>query len=60
MPFDYRPLSNAITQLERHLSDGTLQIVRVDVMDWADTSETFRKIIERDKVVVQHGLAGSG
>jgi type I restriction enzyme S subunit len=26
---------------------------RVDVVDWAATSETFRKIIERDKVVVQ-------
>ena len=26
---------------------------KVDVIDWATTSETFRKIIERDKVVVQ-------
>jgi type I restriction enzyme S subunit len=26
---------------------------KVDVVDWATTSETFRKIIERDKVVVQ-------
>lgn len=26
---------------------------RVDVVDWATTSESFRKIIERDKVVVQ-------
>jgi type I restriction enzyme, S subunit len=26
---------------------------RVDVVDWATTSDTFRKIIERDKVVVQ-------
>lgn len=25
----------------------------VDVVDWATTSESFRKIIERDKVVVQ-------
>lgn len=29
---------------------------RVDVVDWATTSETFRRIIERDKVVVQGGL----
>ena len=27
----------------------------VDVVDWATTSESFRKIIERDKVVVQQG-----
>ncbi len=45
MPFDYRPLSNAITQLERSLSDSTLQIVRVDVADWA-ADDTFRNIGE--------------
>jgi type I restriction enzyme, S subunit len=28
---------------------------RVDVVDWATTGESFRKIIERDKVVVQEG-----
>lgn len=28
---------------------------KVDVVDWATTSESFRKIIERDKVVVQAG-----
>ncbi len=26
---------------------------KVDIVDWAETSETFRKIIERDRVVVQ-------
>ena len=26
---------------------------RVDVVDWASTSESFRRIIERDRVVVQ-------
>jgi type I restriction enzyme S subunit len=26
---------------------------KVDVVDWASTSATFRKIIERDKVVVK-------
>lgn len=26
---------------------------KVDVVDWATTSESFRQIIERDKVVVQ-------
>lgn len=27
--------------------------IRVDVVDWAATSDAFRKIIERDRVVVQ-------
>ena len=27
--------------------------IRVDVVDWASTSQAFRKIIERDRVVVQ-------
>ena len=31
----------------------------VDVVDWATTSESFRQIIERDKVVLQKG-EGSG
>ncbi len=26
---------------------------KVDIVDWANTSEAFRKIIERDKVIVQ-------
>ncbi len=28
---------------------------KVDVVDWATTSESFRKIIEQDKVVIQEG-----
>jgi type I restriction enzyme S subunit len=31
---------------------------KVDVVDWATTSEGFRKIIERDKVVVQKARIG--
>ncbi len=31
---------------------------RVDVIDWASTSESFRQIIERDKVVVQEARRG--
>lgn len=30
---------------------------KVDIVDWATTSESFRKIIERDKVVVQQGTS---
>ncbi|AUL99157.1 hypothetical protein B4966_02420 [Rhodocyclaceae bacterium] len=33
---------------------------RVDLVDWAATSESFRKIVERDKVVVQEGKKGLG
>ena len=29
--------------------------IRVDVVDWAATSEAFRGIIERDKVILQSG-----
>ena len=28
---------------------------KVDVVDWATTSEAFKKIIDRDKVVIRHG-----
>jgi type I restriction enzyme, S subunit len=34
---------------------------KVDVVDWAATSEAFRKVIEREKVVVQEvGALGHG
>ncbi|EQD72800.1 DNA polymerase beta subunit [mine drainage metagenome] len=33
---------------------------KVDILDWATTSESFRKIIERDKVVVQESKRGRG
>lgn len=32
---------------------------KVDIVDWATTSETFRKIIEADKVVLQPGSPAS-
>ena len=31
---------------------------RVDVVDWATTSDAFRSTIERDRVVVQKGAYG--
>lgn len=31
--------------------------IRVDVVDWASTSDAFRKIIERDRVVLQKAAA---
>ena len=32
---------------------------RVDVIDWASIDETFRRLIEREKVVVQKGDRGA-
>ncbi len=56
-----RPLSLAISAaLADDFSESDLPW-KVDVVDWATTGESFRKIIERDKVVVQepknNGLA---
>ena len=41
-----------LATLKNAFEDSDLPI-RVDVVDWAATSASFRKIIERDKVVVQ-------
>jgi type I restriction enzyme S subunit len=40
--------------LEEDFSESDLPY-KVDVVDWAMTSESFRKIIEQDKVVIQEG-----
>lgn len=48
-----KPLSLDVSAaLSDEFSESDLPY-RVDVVDWATTSESFRKIIERDKVVVQ-------
>lgn len=50
-----RPLSLDVSaSLSDDFSESDLPW-RVDVVDWATTSEAFRKIIERDKVVVWEG-----
>lgn len=50
-----KPLSfSVLGALAEDFSDSDLPW-KVDVVDWATTSESFRKIIERDKVVVQMG-----
>ncbi len=49
------PLSLDISaSLSEDFSNSDLPY-KVDVVDWATTSESFRKIIERDKVEVQEG-----
>lgn len=50
-----QPLSLEKLASITHAFDSSDLPLRVDVVDWATTSETFRKIIERDKVVVQRG-----
>lgn len=40
-------------------SDSDLPF-KVDVVDWATTSQAFRNIIERDRVVVQEGKKKGG
>lgn len=48
-----RPLSLDVSaSLSDDFSESDLPW-RVDVVDWATTSEAFRKIMERDKVVIQ-------
>lgn len=49
------PLSFRILGLLDEAFDDSNLPYKVDVVDWATTSESFRKIIERDKVVVQAG-----
>jgi type I restriction enzyme S subunit len=45
---------DVLARLEEDFSESDLPW-RVDVVDWATTSEAFRKIIERDKVVLAGG-----
>lgn len=55
-----QPLPLSISaSLSEDFSESDLPY-KVDVVDWATTSESFRKIIERDKVEVQEGCKGSG
>jgi len=50
-----QPLSlSAMAELREAFDEADLSI-RIDIVDWAATSETFRNIIERDKVVIQTG-----
>lgn len=50
-----QPLDLAVSAaLAEDFSESDLPF-KVDVVDWATTSESFRRIIERDKVVLQTG-----
>ena len=46
--------SSILANLEEDFRESDLPF-KVDVVDWATTKESFRKIIERNCVVVQRG-----
>jgi type I restriction enzyme S subunit len=50
-----KPLSLARFAEIREDFDESVLPFRVDIVDWAATSDTFRRIIERDKLVLQTG-----
>jgi type I restriction enzyme S subunit len=50
--------SSVLADLEEDFRESDLPF-KVDVVDWATTKESFRRIIDRDSVVVQRGK-GSG
>ena len=55
-----RPLSLAVSAaLADDFSESDLPW-KVDIVDWATTSESFRKIIEESTVVVQRGRREAG
>lgn len=49
------PLSLSVSAVLSNDFAGSDLPFKVDVVDWETTSESFRQIIERDKVVVQEG-----
>ena len=54
------PLGFRVLGLLEEAFDESDLPYKVDIVDWATTSESFRKIIEQDKVVVQEGGKGLG
>ena len=52
------PLSAAVAaDLTEAFSESELPF-KVDVVDWATTSESFRRIIEQNRVILQSSLPG--
>jgi predicted nucleotidyltransferase len=49
------PLPIAIMAELRDSFDESDMTIKVDVVDWATTSESFRKIIQSNRVVIQAG-----
>ena len=51
-----QPLSFSKMAILKEAFDESDLPIRVDVVDWAETSDAFRKIIEQEKIVIQKGL----
>jgi type I restriction enzyme S subunit len=52
-----QPLSLTKMATIKEVFDESDLSIRVDIVDWATTSETFRKIINQNKMVIQEGKA---
>lgn len=50
-----QPLSLTQMATIKEAFDESDLSIRVDIVDWAMTSETFRKIIDQNKIVIQEG-----
>lgn len=50
-----QPLSLTKMAIIKEAFDESDLSIRVDIVDWAAASETFRTIIKQDKVVIQEG-----
>lgn len=50
-----KPLSLSQMAIIKEAFDESDLPIRVDVIDWAATSESFQKIIEKEKIVIQKG-----
>ena len=50
-----QPLSFSKMAILKEAFDESDLPIRVDVVDWAETSETFKKIIEQNKTLIQPG-----
>lgn len=50
-----QPLSFSKMAIIKEAFDESDLPIRVDVVDWAETTETFQKIIEHNKVIIQEG-----
>ncbi len=50
-----QPLSFSEMAILKEAFDESDLPIRVDVVDWAETSETFKKIIEQNKTLIQPG-----
>lgn len=56
----HQPLDLSLRAALAAAFDQSDLTIKVDVVDWASASETFRQVIERDKIVLQAAAASPG